>query len=221
MIAYIDIEHISMKADKERWTARLARLLNVKYKLEEISGLPCLIIRYEKVTQALLDQLGVKAICVSGSSTELPHYTEVEMAGMRQIFETVTRPTIGFCGGHQMMAHFYGVDVKPINEAESGTMTGGGWRERTHELGMTPVQVIKPHPLFAGMGDELTMFQAHYWEVKALPDGFEAFASSDITPIQFMSHKSMPLFSTQFHPEEWDEEHDDGRTLLKNFFKLI
>ena len=221
MIAYIDIEHISMKSDRERWTARLARLLNAKYKLEEVSGRPCLIIRYEKVTPDYLDQLGIEAICISGSSTELPNYTEEEMAGMRQIFEQVTRPTIGFCGGHQMMAHCFGVDVKPINEAESGTMVGGGWRDRTHELGMMPVKVIKTHPLFAGLGDELTMFQAHYWEIKGVPQGFEAYAASDITPIQFIAHKTKPLFSTQFHPEEFSEEHDDGRTLLANFFRLI
>lgn len=221
MIAYIDIEHISMQANKERWSARLARLLNVKYKLEEVSGEPCLIIRYEKVTPKFLDELGIKAICVSGSSTELPNYSPEEMAGMRQIFETVTRPTIGFCGGHQMMSEMFGVDVKPINEEETGTMVGGGWRNRTHELGMTPVHVTQDHPLFAGLGHEMKMFQAHYWEVKSLPAGFKAYASSDITPIQFMAHESKPLFGTQFHPEEWDDEHTDGRVLLENFFNLI
>lgn len=143
---------MSMKANKERWAARLARLLNVKYKLEELSGEPCLIIRYEKVSPEYLDSLGIKAICVSGSSTELTHYSKSDMAGMRQIFQTVTRPTIGFCGGHQMLSELYGVDVKPINEAESGTMTGGGWQNRTHEFGMTPVKVTQDHPLLAGLG---------------------------------------------------------------------
>ena len=221
MIAYIDIEHISLSQDQERWQSRLGRVLKVKYRLEEISQLPCLVMRYEQVTPARLNELGIQAVLISGSATELEHYRDEELAGMKAMFARVERPTLGFCGGLQMMAHTMGVKVAPINESEEGTMAGGGWQERTHELGYTDVRSTHSHPLLTGLGAELQMFMAHYWELKAVPAGFRNYAATDITPIQFIAHDTLPLFGTQFHPEGYDDAHPHGRQMLANFFKLL
>ncbi|MCB0031323.1 MAG: gamma-glutamyl-gamma-aminobutyrate hydrolase family protein [Anaerolineales bacterium] len=221
MIAYIDIEHISLSRDNERWQARLGRVLKVKYRLEAISGLPCLIMRYEQVSPARLDELGIRAVLISGSATELPHYGQDELAGMTAMFHQVSRPTFGFCGGQQMMAHLLGARVAPINETESGTMATGGWQERTHELGFTAVKATGPHHLLSDLSPDLQMFEAHYWELKEIPAGFHNYASSAVSPIQFIAHETLPLFGTQFHPEAFDEAHPDGQKMLANFFQLL
>ncbi|MCA1557172.1 MAG: hypothetical protein LC731_01375 [Acidobacteria bacterium] len=35
-----------------------------------------------------------------------------------------------------------------------------------------------------------------------------------------MQHTERPLFSVQFHPELFDEEHPHGRQVLENFLSL-
>lgn len=221
MIVYVDIEHIRLKADKKKWDAHLVLTLNIKLALEEVSDEPCLIVRYENISPQFLNDVGAKAVLVSGNQTEFQHYSEEDLAGLRAIFRQATRPTVGFCGGAQMMAETFGSRAAAIDETESGDMMDGNWKERTHEHGYMQVRQSAPHPLFEGLDSEMTFMEAHYWEIKGTPEGFETFAESDITPIQFMAHKDMPLFGTQFHPETFDDEHTDGRTFLENFFKLM
>ena len=221
MIVYVDIEHIRVKENKKMWDEHLVLTLTIKLALEEVSKEPCLIVRYENISPQLLDDLGAKAVLVSGNMTEFQHYTEEDLTGLRAIFKQATRPTVGFCGGAQMLAETFGSRAGAIDEAGSGDMMDGNWKERPHEWGFTQVRQTAPHPLFEGLGDNMTFMEAHYWEIKELPEGFESFAETDITPIQFMAHKELPLFGTQFHPEEFDANHTDGRKFLENFFNLM
>lgn len=221
MIVYVDLEHIRVQQDQEKWYKHLRETADIKYKLEEISGDLCLVLRYEKLSPELLRELNVRAVLVSGNITEFHHYSEDDLAGLRAIFREAARPTVGFCGGAQMMAETYGSRAAAIDESEAGDMMDGAWQERTHELGFMQVRQTKPHPLFEGFSDEMTFFESHYWEIKDLPEGFETFAETDVTPIQFMAHESLPLFGTQFHPEAFTEDNPDGRKFLENFFKLL
>lgn len=221
MIVYVDIEHIRVKEDQAKWDKHLTETLDVKYRLEEISGDHCLIVRYDKLSPELLHALNVRAVLVSGNLTEFQHYQEEDLAGLRAVFREAARPTVGFCGGAQMMAETFGSHAAAIDESAQGDLSDGAWKEHSHEFGFMQVRQTTPHPLFEGLGDEMTFLEMHYWEIKSLPEGFEAFAETDITPIQFMAHKSLPLFGTQFHPEFFDDDHPDGRTFLENFFKLL
>lgn len=221
MIVYVDIEHDRVKQLGDQWNIHLQRVLNVKYRLEEISGDHCLVMRYHRVNPEVLRELKVRAVLVSGNMTEFQHYDEAELAGLRAVFREGARPTLSFCGGCQMMAQTFGVDVGAIVPTEAGDMESDAWRTRTHEWGFTPVQQLRPHPLFDGLNPQMNLFEAHYWEVKQLPDGFENLAATDITPIQLLAHQSLPIFGTQFHPEAYDEANLDGRRFLENFFKLV
>ena len=221
MIVFVDIEHIRVKENPENWAKHHHRRLDTKFKLEEISGEPCLIVRYDKVSPELLEKVNAKAVLVSGNMTEFQHYNEEDLAGLRAIFKQATRPTVGFCGGAQMMAETFGSRAAAIDESSEGDMYDGKWKERTHESGFMQVRKTAPHPLFEGLGDDMVFLESHYWEIKGTPEGFETFAETDITPIQFMAHKDMPLFGTQFHPESFDDDHQDGRKFLENFFKLM
>jgi len=49
---------------------------------------------------------------------------------------------------------------------------------------------------------------------------FVGTATNEVSDIQAMQHTSLPLFGVQFHPELFDQEHPDGRTILENFLKL-
>ena len=221
MIIFVDIEHTRVKEiDPKSWKEHLSLVLDIKYRLEEVSGEPCLIVHYEDLSANLLRELEPKAVLVSGNMTEFQHYEEEKLAGLRAVFRNPTQPTLGFCGGAQMMAETFGSTAAAIEPAESGDMHDGNWKERTHESGFTPIRKLAEHPLLTGLDDGFQVMEAHYWEIKELPDGFENLAETDVTQIQLMAHKTLPLYGTQVHPEEWDAEHPDGRTFLENFFKL-
>ncbi|MGH2521696.1 MAG: hypothetical protein ACRDH2_04245, partial [Anaerolineales bacterium] len=67
MIVYVDLEHDSLRLmDPEHWEQVLARRLTAKYRFEEISGEPCLLVRYHRVSPALLREVNARAVLVSG-----------------------------------------------------------------------------------------------------------------------------------------------------------
>jgi GMP synthase-like glutamine amidotransferase len=90
-----------------------------------------------------------------------------------------------------------------------------------HEFGFCKVEIDPREPLFGGFGSEAGVHQEHYWEVKAVPDGFRSIASSEACAVQGIAHESLPLFGTQFHPEFYDNEHTDGRRIIQNFLRMM
>lgn len=221
MIVYVDIEHTRIKGiDPEQWKHHLQHTLDIKYKLEELSGESCLIVHYERLTPLLVQNVGAKAVLISGNRTEFQFYEEEKLAGLRAIFREATLPTMGFCGGAQMMAETFGSKAAAIDPTEVGNMMDGdSWKERTHEYGFLPINQTQYHPFFDGLEQSFVVMEAHYWEIKQIPDGFVNYAETAVTPLQFLAHQSLPLFAVQFHPELWDETHQDGRLFLQNFFE--
>ena len=222
MIVFIDLEHDRLRQqDPARWEATLARRLNVKYRLEDISGEPCLIVRYHRASPALLQSVGARAVLVSGCSTDFEHYTEADLAGLRAVYQAADWPTLGVCGGAQLMAQTYGAELGPLGPLEPGGRIENDWGDgMKKEQGFMPVKVLAPHPWLDGLGPAPEVFEAHYWEIKGAPAGFRVLASSELCGVQALAHERLPLFGTQFHPEAYDDAHPAGRDLLQNFFRL-
>jgi GMP synthase (glutamine-hydrolysing) len=224
MLVYVDLEHESVQQQPELWEKSLAGRLKYKYRLEDISGELCLIVRYARLSPELLRDLEPRAVLVSGCRTDFEHYAEDRLAGLRAVFREAAWPVLAFCGGHQLLAQSYGADIGPIGSLPPGApdpyhsaFTPGMKQER----GFMPVRVDPAHPLFAGLGQSPLFFQSHYWEVKQTPPGFHHLAETDLSPVQAIAHPERPLFGVQFHPEQYDEAHQDGRKFLENFFSLI
>lgn len=213
MIVYIDLEHDRLRADAEQWERSLARRLKHKYRFEEIAGDSCLLVRYHRANPRLLRELKARAVLVSGCSTDFEHYDEKDLAGLRGIYREAAWPTMGFCAGHQLMAQAYGAAIGAMGTAD-------GSARRKEEFGYMTVRVTRSHPLLEGLRLQPTLFQAHYWEVKSPPEGFKAYAESDLCGVQLMAHDRLPLFGAQFHPEEYDDAHPDGRKVVENFFRV-
>ena len=151
MIVYVDMEHDSMRARPRMWEKSLAVRLRDKFRLEEISGEPCLIVRYKQVTPAMLDELGVRAVVVSGCYSDFEHYSEESLAGLAAIYQDAGRPMLGICAGHQMMAEYSGASIGPIGplppgaeDAHAGSL---GWGEngspesRQRQVDIVPVRL--------------------------------------------------------------------------------
>ncbi|MDY7041543.1 MAG: hypothetical protein SVX38_11835 [Chloroflexota bacterium] len=224
MIVYVDIEHDRLRRNVAEWENLLARRLEVKYRLEEVSGHPCLLVRYHSVNPALLRTLDARAVVVSGNATEWEHYAEEDLAGLRSIFRAAAWATLCFCGGCQALAQTFGAELGPMGPLLPGDPepppelnVSPGMRQ---ERGFMPVRFVESHPLFADLGPEAIVYQWHYWEAKAAPPGFRVLAESSFCHVQAIVHEDGPLFGTQFHPEQYDDEHQDGRRILQNFFRL-
>ncbi|HXM35675.1 MAG TPA: gamma-glutamyl-gamma-aminobutyrate hydrolase family protein, partial [Pyrinomonadaceae bacterium] len=74
--------------------------------------------------------------------------------------------------------------------------------------------------LFARLPRRVNVWHSHCDEVKELPPGFQRTAFNHTCAIQAMQHESKPLFGVQFHPELFDDEHPQGRSILENFLNL-
>lgn len=222
VIVLVDNEHVT--GYDQPWGEKImANRVRIKYELEDMSGLPCLIIRWNEITPEFLRQIGAKAIFISGNSASPEEYSAAEQAGLRAALLAKEWPTFGFCGGHHVIGDVYGAPLEPIGELDPRDEAFGEAADFAPgmkvELGYLPVTLSGTHPLFDGLGDSPVFRHAHSWELKAVPGGFTNYASTDISQVQLMVHDELPLVGTQFHPEYATDEYPAGRVLIHNFMR--
>jgi len=118
-------------------------------------------------------------------------------------------PMLGVCLGHQALGEAFGgrtIRARRLMHGKTG--------EVRHEGG----------PLFEGIPSTFTVTRYHslVTDDAALPDDLVPLAwstdESDAGEVQAMSHRELPLWGVQFHPESLFSEH--GKTLLANFLRL-
>lgn len=170
---------------------------------------------YQQVSLGRVAELKPSHIILSGQSHPWDCYTDESLAGVFDVIRHAPQPILGVCGGHQQIALAYGVEVAVMKRLGPGT----GYENCLRERGFFDVETDGAS-IFAGLPQRLSVWHSHYDEVKALPADFKRTATNDTCPIQAMQHTSRPVFSVQFHPELFDAEHPQGRTVLENFLSL-
>jgi GMP synthase (glutamine-hydrolysing) A subunit len=113
-------------------------------------------------------------------------------------------PILGICLGHQILAEFFGGEVR---EAEVG------------EYADSTIFVDDEDQILKGFGPSFDAWVSHRDEVKTLPKGFKKLAHSETCEIEAMAHLKLPLFGVQFHPEV--EHTPKGPLLFRNFLEQI
>lgn len=171
--------------------------------------------RFADVSLGRVRQLQPSHIILSGQSHPWTLYTPESLAGVFEVIRGAEQPLLGICGGHQQIALCYGSEVGLMKRLAPGEGYDGALRER----GFQEVET-NDDTIFRDLPPRLTVWQSHCDEVKELPAGFELTASNETCRIQAMRHRSRPIFSVQFHPELFDEEHTHGARVLENFLSL-
>lgn len=217
MILFVDLEHASGHVSSVGETILAART-RITYRLQEIADDICLLQHYTAVNQTLVNELGVRAVFLSGSSTDPDQYGE-GIDGVNGIIRNASVPIFGFCGGFQFMMKAHGIDIVRIGPLEEGAEKAfpeymPGWKTET---GYLPVTVDRTHELLAGLDDSPVFRHFHGWEIRELPDGFVNLASTVITPIQMTVSDAKRQVGTQFHPEYFTDDHPEGSRLIENF----
>ncbi len=222
---------VAMAQTGEHYLERVAdSYFKYKLRFEQISGRPCLIIRYPQVTPQLVSQYPVRAIFISGFGYGWDEMDFTELYGLYDVLHSTDVPVLGACGGHQLIAHAFSQDFRQAEVLEDGPMRRlqpgePDWDPQYHpgwfvEKGIQPVHITGPDPLFTDLPETIYVYQSHYCEVKQLPEDFVLLASNDNCRIQAMRHTDRPIYGTQFHPEAYTDYYPHGRRVLENFFAM-
>lgn len=242
MICFIDLEHESWLKLRQSRLEHYSFIMDVKLKLEELSGQPCIVQRYCDASLQGLRDLGISALLISGNATEFSEYGDCAFTELHRIIRAAEWPIIGFCGGHQQIGAAHGAAVEPMRllhpgEPDLTDLSGPGYLK---EWGFTPVTVVADDPVLDGLNRTPVLLEVHYCEVKRLPPGFHLLASTPDCTVQLMRRDDQPVYGAQFHPEgytEWPNDDrselvnliypsgyhraaPDGRRLLQNFFRI-
>ena len=117
-----------------------------------------------------------------------------------QWVKTSPVPILGFCAGHHVIGKMYGAQLLRSVEIEIGDFY---------------ITIDKTDdPLFKGFAPRVLVRQNHKDSI-TLPTGFVLLAHSEICKVEAMKHPTMPVYTTQFHPEVLNKE------MILNFVHII
>ena len=111
-----------------------------------------------------------------------------EMAAIRTWVRDLDRPYLGICLGHQLLAEALGGKTGLMAVPEVGVVT------------TSLTEAGRQDALFAGLGNELQVFQWHGAEVQRLPEGGVVLAGNAACPVQAM-RVGQRAWGIQFHVE--------------------
>ncbi len=219
MICFVSIEHESWLEDPEARAAHLAYCMDVKLKLEEIAGTPCLVQRYQDVNRELLHELGIKALLISGNASDWVHYDPRELTDLYEIIRQAEWPILGFCGGLQLIAMAHGSDSGAHAPPAAGR-TGHHdplWSRLSEGVGLYARRRGRGGPDLRGLGTSPVFLEVHYCEVKAVAARLsDPGLQRRDCPIQTMKQLDQPIYGVQFHPEGYTDYPHDRRNALVN-----
>lgn len=111
-------------------------------------------------------------------------------------------PILGVCLGHQIICHAYGVPV-------------GREAKPTH--GICSSVTNSGRGLFRNLPERFNVVRYHSLEVskECVEQQFYVDALADDGAVMAVSHKHLPLFGVQFHPEAFLSEY--GIEIIQNF----
>lgn len=199
-------------------------------RFEELSGEPCLLVRYKNFNPGLLEELKPTCVLMSGFGRSFETFDRKHLIGVNDAVKRATVPILGICGSHQLNAMFHNMNIRRVTQFEDAPMRKLRPGEPDYmpayhpgyfkETGFHPIRIVRDDPLFAGFKDTLYCLESHYCEVKSLPKEFILLASTDECRVQAYRHRRKPLYGVQFHPEGYTEAYPDGKRLLENFFRI-
>lgn len=174
---------------------------NLKAYFEEL-GREILVKRCDEIILEELEELNPEGIILS-PGPKRPWDAELCVEAVKRFQGRI--PILGVCLGHQVLGHCAGAVVEKGTRPMHGKVT----EIRNHGTGV-----------FAGLPEEFKVTRYHSLIVRgeSLPKEYQVDAVSEDGAVMGISHKTLPLYGVQFHPEAVLTEY--GHELLENFCKI-
>lgn len=221
MIVFVDYEHADRYKDGGGTNIQAARTW-ISYRLEDLSSMPCLLVRWDHITPELLNKVDAKAIFISGNGSDPSLYDTNDLEPLYDIIRNSGLPIFGFCGGFQCLSQALGAEMKllDIDPAAEETDILKKWPNGYFgEVGYNPIELLGDHLVLKDLGDAPIFRHAHGLHIPEPPAGFETLARTEVTPVQLAVNDERLIVGTQFHPEYWTDDHPAGKTLITNFLQ--
>ena len=177
-------------------TIRLGRLESL------LVGMECEVVRAEGLVVA--DARRADLIVLSGGSEFPIVYNEDRYRNEIDLIRNADRPIVGICLGFELIAHAYGAELVTLERRERGIVD----LEVMHDS----------NGLFTRVPN-LSVYEAHRWTVRAIPDDFIELARS-ADGVEAIRHRSRALYGFQFHPEMFAEI-TSGDEVFRNVLQEI
>lgn len=174
---------------------------NLSAYLEE-AGQDVLVRREYEITLSEIEGLWPEGILLS-PGPKTPREAIFSQKVIEQFQNRI--PILGVCLGHQTIAHSFGAKVCKGDRPVHGKVTKL-WHSRKG--------------LFAGLpqGFGVTRYHSLAVSERSLPACLRVDARSEDGAVMGISHRSIPVYGVQFHPEAVLTEY--GHELLENFFEI-
>lgn len=144
---------------------------------------------------------------LSGSQRKLAEPGVFEYyANVVELIKNTSKPMLGICFGHQLIAMAFYTEVIPMENKIEGYYV---------------VRKLVNNEIFDGLGEKFLVMKSHEEMVKNVPSDFILLADSPNCPIEAIKHQILPIYGLQFHPERFDDKHPVGAVILENFFKMV
>ncbi|MBA3962066.1 MAG: glutamine-hydrolyzing GMP synthase [Chthoniobacterales bacterium] len=153
------------------------------------------------ISAAEIERLAPKGIILSGGPASV--YDKGAPQIDLQIF-SLGIPVLGICYGMQLMARHLGGEVEYSSRREYGAGI---------------LHLDEEARLFAGLGEQIDIWNSHGDKLTALPDGFRAIAHTENSAFAAIADGDRQLFALQFHPEV--SHTPRGKEIIENFLFCI
>ena len=174
---------------------------NLKAYFEEL-GREIIVKRSDQITVDEIEKIQPQGIILS-PGPKRPWDAEVCVQTVKRLQGKI--PILGVCLGHQVLGHCCGATVEKGEQPMHGKVT-----EITN-MGTG---------VFEGLPKKFKVTRYHSLIVKenSIPEDYHIDAVSEDGAVMGLSHKNLPLYGVQFHPEAVLTEY--GHELLENFCRI-
>ncbi len=115
------------------------------------------------------------------------------------------KPILGVCLGHQAIGLLYGIPLIKMKFPVHGKVSR--------------IQCTS-HPLFTGIPESFEVCRYHSLTLQNVPSStIDIIATSDDYQVMAISHKSLPIWGVQFHPEAILTE--NGLKMIENWHNMV
>ena len=110
-------------------------------------------------------------------------------------FEKGEKPIFGICRGLQIINCYFGGTLWQDLPSQCGVVHSGG-HTCVHKTKLVEGTLL--HRLY---GDEMTTNSYHHQAIDRVAEGFRVVATAEDGTIEALSHETLPIGGTQWHPE--------------------